>query len=331
MLSFAIHLLSILVASSLCSLLEAAFLSLPLIRAKILREQNRHGAKDLLYVKENIMTTIAMIVIFNNTINIVGSIYIGQEVVERFGSQWLGWASAALTIILIVFTEIIPKTIGEHYKVPVSLLFAKPVRALLFIFKPLVMFIINFTRLVSPDTSATRVTEDEIKMMLRLGRDEGTVEFDEEVLINRVFKLNDVRAFQIMKPIEEIFSLPADKTLEELKEQIVDCRFSRIVVYDKSPHQIIGVVRQQTLLAEMVKNNYSAKVREFVILPIFINGMVPADKLLERFQSSQQHLFIVEDAKKKHIGVVTMEDVLEELFGEIFDEKDTLRQKAAKK
>lgn len=327
MLTIFIHLSYVLIASAVCSLVEAAMLSLPLIRARILHEQHKPGSKDLLYVKENITTTIAMVVIFNNAITITGSVYMGQEVAEIFGDQWLGWASTVLTIMLIIFGEVIPKTIGERLKIPVSLFFAKPIRWLLVIFKPAVQVLVNCARIFAPDSSAPKVTEEEIKMMLRLGRDAGTVETDEEVLIHRVFKLNDVRAFQIMRTLDEIAKLPADKTLEEVKDQIIESKFHRITVYDKSPLNIIGVVRQRVLLGELAKGNVSVKVRDFMVPPIMINGMVPADKLLEKFQHAHQHLFIVEDAKKKHIGVVTMEDVLEELFGEIFDEKESIRHK----
>jgi putative hemolysin len=172
-----------------------------------------------------------------------------------------------------------------------------------------------------------RVTEDEIRMMLKLARVEGTVEMDEEVLCNRVFKLNDVRAVQIMKPMDQIYALPADKTLAEVREDIINSRFSRIAVYDKDPLDIVGMVQHRILLREIAKDNYNAKVRDFMTDPIFVNWFTKADALLEKFQVYHQHLFIVQDAKGQDVGIVTMEDVLEELFGEIYDEKDIIKPK----
>jgi CBS domain containing-hemolysin-like protein len=306
---------------------EAAILSLPLIRARILHEEKRPNSKDLLFVKENITHAIASIVIINNGINIIGSIFVGQQVAIHFGNQWLGVASAVLTFTIIVVSEIIPKTIGERHKIVLSLFFAKPVRILSWLFHPLVVLIIQMTRPFVKQKKLPRVTEEEIRMMLKLGRAEGTVEMDEEVLCNRVFKLNDVRAIQIMKPMDQIYALPGNKTLLEVKEAIISSRYSRIAVYDKDPLDIVGTVQHRILLREIAKDNYQACVRDFMNEPIFVNWFTKADALLEKFQIYHQHLFIVQDAKGKDVGLVTMEDVLEELFGEIYDEKDMIKPK----
>jgi len=306
-------------------MVEAAILSLPLVRARILNEQKQKGAKDLLYIKENITLVIACIVIINNAVNIVGSIFVGHQVTAQFGNQWLGITSTVLTFSIIVVSEIIPKTIGERHKIPLSLFFARSLCVLLFFFRPLVGLIIAITRPFLKDQKLPKVTEEEIKMMLKLGRAAGTVEMDEEVLCNRVFKLNDVYAAQIMKPINQIYALPANKNLEELKDSIITSRFSRIAVYDKDPLDIVGMVQHRVLLREIAKDNYSATVKDFMTEPIFVHSHTKADALLEKFQAYQQHLFIVQDTKGKDVGIVTMEDVLEELFGEIYDEKDVVK------
>jgi len=313
-----------------CSVSEASVLSLPLVRARILHEEKRKNSKDLLYIKDNITETIASIVIVNNAINIVGSIFVGHLVILRFGNQWLGVTSTILTFSIIVIAEIIPKTIGERHKVPLSLFFARPLRILLWSLRPVVAFIIQMTKPFVNEKKLPRVTEEEIKMMLKLGRAEGTVEMDEEVLCNRVFKLNDVRAMQIMKPMDQIYALPADKTLADVKEDIINSRFSRIAVYAKDPLDIIGTVQHRILLREIAKDNYQACVRDFMVDPIFVNWFTKADALLEKFQAYHQHLFIVQDSKGKDVGLVTMEDVLEELFGEIYDEKDMIKPEAVK-
>lgn len=318
---------SIILASAICSMSEAAILSLPLVRARILHEEKRPNSKDLLYIKENITYAIASIVIVNNAINIVGSIFIGQQITIRFGNQWLGIASTVLTFSIIVASEIIPKTIGERHKITLSLFFAKPVRMLLWSFRPIVSLILQMTKPFVQDRKLPRVTEDEIKMMLKFARVEGTVEMDEEVLCNRVFKLNDVQAAQIMKPMDQIYALPAHKTLAEVKEDIINSRYSRIAVYDKDPLDIVGTVQHRILLREIAKDNYQACVGDFMQEPIFVNWFTKADALLEKFQAYHQHLFIVQDSKGKDVGLVTMEDVLEELFGEIYDEKDVFKPK----
>jgi CBS domain containing-hemolysin-like protein len=314
---------AVIIASGLCSMSEAAILSLPMIRARVLLEQKKPNAPSLMYLKENMSMTIASIVIVNNAINIIGSIFIGQMVAQRFGNQWLGLASTVLTFSIIVASEIIPKTIGERYRIGISLAFARPVWILVWVFRPLVAFLSHIIRpIILHSSGLPSVTEEEIKLMLKLGRDAGTVEMDEEVLCNRVFRLNDRRAYQIMKPIDQIYAIPANKTLGELREDIVNSRYSRIAVYDKDPMDFVGMVQHRVLLREIANDNYNATVREFMSVPIFVNWFTKADELLQKFQSYHQHLFIVQDTHGKDVGLVTMEDVLEELFGEIYDEKE---------
>lgn len=315
---------SVLTTSGICSMVEAAILSLPFVKARILFEQKRKGSKELLHIKENIHLAVATIVILNNTINIVGSIFVGQMVSRLFGSNWLGIASALLTFTIIIISEVIPKTIGEHFKTKISLFSSKPLIILIWFLSPLVNIIVLATNPFKGKKKVPKVTEEEIKIMLRLGRVAGTVETDEETLCNRVFKLNDLTASQMMKGIENIYALDAESTLGDSKEIIISSPYSRIAVYKESISSIIGICQQRILLREIAKDNYEAKVRDFMTIPIFVEEDEKADKLLEKFQAYHQHLFIVQDQKKQNVGILTMEDVLEELFGEIFDEKDSM-------
>ena len=322
MLNLIILVIGVLLTSGLCSMTEAAILSLPLVKARILFDQKRRGAKDLLLIKENIHSAIATIVVLNNSINIVGSIFVGRQALSLFGNEWLGLVSAVITFLIIVISEVIPKTIGEHYKVMVSLSSAKILRFIMFLFKPMIQILIIMTSIFRKGPLAPKVTEEEIKAMLRLGRDAGTVEVDEEKLCNKVFKLNDVRASHIMKPIDQIYALPAEGTLTEIRDSILNSKHSRIAVYDKDVSKIVGIAQQRILLREIAKDNYEAKIKDFMTRPIFVNENEKADDLLTKFQAYHQHLFIVQNKEGKNIGIVSMEDVLEELFGEIYDEKD---------
>ena len=240
-----------------------------------------------------------------------------------FGSRWLGIASAVITFAIIIIAEVIPKTIGEHYKVRVSLISAKPLRGLIWLLSPIVGILILTTNPFKKGSRLPRVTEDEIKIMLSLGRTAGTVEIDEETLCNRVFKLNDLKAFQMMRPIDNIYALEAGKSLAEVKEEIINSPYSRIAVYERDVSNIIGICQQRGLLREIAKDNYDAKIKEFMSRPIFVVEDEKADKLLEKFQGYHQHLFIVQNSKRQNIGILTMEDVLEELFGEIYDERES--------
>jgi len=325
MLLLIILIISVLLVSGICSMTEAAILSLPLIRARILCEQKRKGSTDLLFIKENIHSAVATIVILNNAVNIIGAVFVGQMVSKIFGNQFLGIFSAVLTFAIIIIAEVIPKTIGEHYKVAVSLAVAGPLKVTRWILNPLVKSIGLLMIPFRNKKKRTWVTEEEIKILLRLGRSAGTVELDEETLINRVFKLNDLKAFQMMKPIENVYSLDGNKTLAEERKHVTDSPYSRITVYEKNPSNIVGICQQRIILREIANDNYQARIKDFMSKPIFVNENEKADNLLEKFRSYHQHLFIVRNKKEKNIGIISMEDVLEELFGEIYDEKDIKR------
>ena len=320
----------ILLGSAICSLTEAALLSLPILRARMLVEERRRGAKTLLHIKENIHITVASIVFVNNAINIIGSIFVGRLVAEKYGDQWLGAASAVMTLAIIIGGEIFPKAVGERYKIHVSLLMAKPTLVLVWVLKPIVLSILKIGGFFSKPYISPKVTEEEIKMMLKMGRDVGTVEMDEEVLCNRIFRLNDLKASQMMRPFEKIFALCGNKTLGELRQEIIDSRFSRIAVYDKDPSDIFGVVEHRLLLRHVASGHNEIYVKELTTPAIFVDHAIKADALLQKFQAYNQHLFIVKDDRGKNIGLITMEDVLEEIFGEIYDEKDA-RAKAGKR
>ena len=124
------------------------------------------------------------------------------------------------------------------------------------------------------------------------------------------------------RPIDGIYALDANRTLLDDKDRIINSPYSRIAVYNKDSANIVGICQQRTLLKEIANGNYNVKTKDFMSKPIFVNEKEKADSLLEKFRSYHQHLFIVRDDSGKNIGIVTMEDVLEELFGEIYDEKD---------
>ncbi len=322
MLSLSLLVILILVASGICSMLEAAILSAPLTRIRILAERNIFGARSLLAIKERIYKPIAAIVVMNNAVNIVGSIFAGQRAAYLFGSRWLGLLSACLTFLIIEFGEIIPKTIGERYKIPISLIGARPLQVLTGLLYPIIGIATLIPMRISKVVKKPKITEEEIKTLVRLGRDSGSVELDEEALISRVFRLNDLKASQMMTPRDKVFAVPDSQTLGQLKDKILNSPYSRIVIYKNDLDHIVGVCRQRMLLKEIANDRYGERISDLMMRPVFVRGDTRADHLLEKFKVYHQHLFIVQDRFKKTVGIVTMEDVLEELFGEIYDEKD---------
>ncbi|MEK7452757.1 MAG: hemolysin family protein [Patescibacteria group bacterium] len=319
----------IIIGSAFFSCIEAALFSVNLRRAQILREQKKRGAESLVMIKERMGRPITVLVIFNNTINIIGSMFVGAVAIETLGSVWLGYISAIVTSLIIIFGEIIPKTIGENYAEQISLFTAKPLLLSARIFYPIIWVLEKITSKFSRIKKS--VSEDDLKILSKLGYLEGSIEEDEMNIINRVFTLNDIKAKDIMTPKMSVVALLAERSLDEVKEEIYNLSNSRFPIYSGSIDNIVGVCHRQDLLVALNRGRGNVNVKDFSTPPIFVYEDTKADELLPLFQKKRFHLAIVKDRFGGTAGIVTLEDVLEKLVGDIIDEKDefiSLRKKA---
>jgi CBS domain containing-hemolysin-like protein len=314
--------LIVIVGSALCSGSEAALFSVSVVKVQKLAQEEVRSAKILLRIRENMSRPIATIVILNNIFNIVGSIVVGRVAVNVLGSEWLGVFSAILTFLVIICSEIIPKTLGERYAEPVALAVATPVAGLTKLMLPLVWMV---ERMVSPITrgSIRPVTnEAEIRLLAHIGQQEGSIEEDEAALIDRVFRLNDLTAGMLMTPRVSITYVQGKKTLADVQEQLITSQHSRILVTGSSIDEVLGIVLKHELLLALIEGKGDTMLDEYIRKVRFVPEMVRADKLLTTFQVNHEHLAVVVDEFGGVAGVVTLEDVLEVLTGEIVDETD---------
>ncbi|RMF04156.1 MAG: HlyC/CorC family transporter [Chloroflexi bacterium] len=313
---------AVLLASALCSGSEAALFSVPLVKARQLAESGSRASLALLSIRQNMSRPIASIVILNNIANIVGSIVVGAMATQTLGSRWLGLFSGVLTFLVIIFSEIIPKTLGERYAERISLWVALPVLGLAKLFTPLVWAIERLTSPVTQGTIGPTTTEAEIKLLARIGHQEGIIEPGESEMIHHVFKLNDVTAGEIMSPRVVMTYLPGNLTLQDAQQQIIESQHSRIVVIGENVDDVQGVVLKNELLTAIIEHKADCTLAEMAhevpAVPISAKG----NALLQIFRRSRRHLAVVIDEFGGVAGVVTLEDVLETLTGEIVDETD---------
>ncbi len=322
MLELTIAITAVLVLSGLCSGTEAALFSVPMLRARQLAQDQQRGSAALLQIRNNMNRPIATIVILNNIANIVGSITVGGIATRVLGDAWLGIVSGALTFLVIIFAEIIPKTLGERYAEPIALIAAQPVLVLTFFFAPVVWAIERITSPITRGRTLPVTNEAEIQLLADLGQQQGIIEKGESEMIKRVFRLNDVTAAAIMTPRVAMTQLPAQQTLEALQEAIIASPHSRIVVAGESVDDVVGVALKSELLAAIVEGRGTARMQEFATEANFVPQNVRADDLLTFFRQSRRHLAIVIDEYGGVAGVVSLEDVLETLTGAIVDETD---------
>ena len=313
----------ILLLSFLASSMEAALFSVTPVQIERLLEQHKPGAARLRATKERIQESIVAIVILNNIANIAGSIFVGAIATEVFADLWVGVFSGLLTFAIILFGEVVPKTIGERHAAEYARHTAGFVHALRVIFKPLIVLIDLLIRPMGASTDASnRLDEEEIQVLARLSHRHGLILESESRLVRRVFELDDIRARDIMTPRTVVFALRADRTLEDAAPDLYTASVSRIPLYDEDLDDIVGVAHIRDLLAALAKGKGQKVLRDFADAVSFVPDTVSANRLLDTFMKNREHLSIVVDEYGGMAGVITLEDILEQLVGEIVDEHD---------
>ena len=314
----------VLLSSAICSGSEAALFSVPVVKVRRLAQSNRPGAQALLSIREQMNRPIATIVILNNIANIVGTSVVVIVATDVLGDQWLGLVSGILTFLVILFSEIVPKTVGERYSDQISLVIARPVAGLTRILTPLIWCIEKITNPLTAGGNRFTTDEAEIQLLAKMGQEEGTIEDDEFEMIRKIFNLNDMTAADLMTPRVVMTYLKGDLTLAEAREDLLNSPHSRIIVVGETLDEVTGVALKTELLAGIIQGKLDQAISHFAYKVHFVLGRKRADQLLLIFQQTRQHLAVVVDEYGGVSGVVTLEDVLEVLTGPLVDETDTI-------
>lgn len=323
MIQLAIAVFIVIVGSALCSGTETALLSIPLLKAKQLTQNKPSPAAiALLAIRQRVSRPVAAIVILNNIFNIVGSIVVGRIAASLFDNVGLGLFSAALTFAIILLGEILPKTIGERYAETIGLMVAIPVRAITVIFIPLIWLLEHITAPLTRGSKGPITDESEIKLLTILGYQEGLIEDDEVEMIDRVFRLNDLKSADIMTPRVAITFIPGEAVLRDIQDEIINSQHTRILVIGEDLDHVIGVALKAELLTAIVQGKGDAQIKSLMRQVNYVPDTERTDRLIKTFQSLREHLMVVVDEYGGVSGVVTLEDTLEVLTGEIVDETD---------
>lgn len=311
----------IIVLDGFISAAEAAILSVPINRAKMLAQKSENGRKVLI-LKESMERPITTLVSLSNLIVIVGSMLVGIQAAKIFGENLVGIFAAFLTFLIIIFAEIVPKRLGERYNEFIALRLAPFIQWIGKVFSPAMLIIERIVSLFPIKKKGPSVSEEEIKFLVELGKKEGAIEEHESRFIRGVFKLNDVTASDMMTPRPFIFALDGSRTLGEAREDIKGARHSRIPVFDRVLDNIIGVVHQRDLLRALVNERQGVLIKDYAQKPLIIPESRLGDDLLRDFISSRSQLAIVVNEHGSVAGVVAFEDIIEELIGEVISERD---------
>jgi CBS domain containing-hemolysin-like protein len=268
---------------------------------------------------------ISAIVIGNNIVNIFASILAGFVATKIFGNLGIGIATALMFILVIIFSESTPKAFGRKNE-KWALRSAKSLFIFTKLFYPAVVSVRYISNglihiLGKPEKDRDLVTEQKIMAMMRLGEEEGTIEKDERAMVNDVFEFDETIADEVDKPKYKIEFIHQNDTIENLIEKSVETGFSRFPVYRKNYDDIVGMVHIKDSLD--IKDK-STKIKKIMRDVLIVNPSMKADDVFRKMRDYKTHLAVLKDKNAKTIGLLSMEDLVEQVFGEISDEHDPL-------
>lgn len=308
--------------SALCSMLEATLLSTPLSYITGLEDQGVKGAQRLKRLKQNPDRPISAILCLNTIANTVGASIVGSLVYEVYGDALVGVFSTIFTFCILIFSEIIPKTVGTSYWRSLALPASVIINSMIFISFPLVWILERLQKLISANSNQVSVSREDISAMVSVATEEEVIEKDEKKMIQNLLKLDEVTAHEIMTPSVVVEMVHGSMTIKEFYDS--DNTHSRILVYDEENDEyVVGYVLRQEVLEKMAEDSFDTPLND-IIRPILTFGEEDSvadiwEKLLEK----KEHISAILDEYGSLRGIVTMEDVIETMLGqEIVDEKD---------
>lgn len=308
--------------SALCSMLEATLLSTPLSFITGLEEQGVKGAARLKKLKQNTDRPISAILCLNTIANTVGASIVGSLVYEVYGDALVGAFSTVFTLMILFFSEIIPKTIGTSYWRSLALPASSIISGMIFITYPLVWILEKFTKLISSRSEQVSVSREDISAMVSVATEEEEIEKEEKKMIQNILKLDEVTAHEIMTPSVVVEMVPGNMTIREFYES--ENTHSRILIYDEENDEYVtGYVLRQEVLEKMAEDKFDVTLDDIIRPIMTFREEDSVSDIWETLLEKKEHISAILDEYGSLRGIVTMEDVIETMLGhEIVDEKD---------
>lgn len=309
--------------SALCSTLEATLLSTPLSYITGLEEQGVKGAARLKKLKQNPDRPISAILCLNTIANTVGASIVGSLVYEVYGDALVGIFSTIFTMMILIFSEIIPKTVGTSYWRTLALPASAIINGMIFVTFPLVWVLEHLTRLISSKSAQVSVSREDISAMVSVATEEEVIEKQEKKMIQNLLKLDEITAHEIMTPSTVVEMAEGKMNIRDFYSS-EELSHSRIPVYDEeNSDYVIGYVLRQTVLEKMAEDKFDLTLREISRPVLSFPENEPVGNIWEKLLEKKEHISIIIDEYGTFRGIVTLEDVIETMLGqEIVDETD---------
>ena len=323
MIELIVVILFLLAISFMCSILESVILSITRPYIQMLISDHSRTGNLLRQLKENIDQPISAILTLNTISHTVGAAISGAIAIQVFGSEWMAVFSAVLTLLILIFSEIIPKTLGAHYWKQLGPVSAYILKVLIYILKPLIVPVHFISKLFARGDPAAVVSRDEIINYIRLGYFQGAIESPEYKIMENLFMLETIRTREIMTPRTVVFWIDKEWKVDDIVKNNMRLQFSRIPLYDPRNNKITGIVLRRDIMDCIADKKFSTQLSSMAYKPDYVIESISVYRLLNHFIVNKLHFSAILNEFGDYVGIVTMEDAIETLLGvEIVDEFD---------
>jgi putative hemolysin len=306
--------------SFLCSILEAVFLSVTHSHVALMQERGEWAGHWLAEAQKRIDEPIAAILTLNTIAHTVGAAVGGAMAADVFGSAWIAAFSAVLTLVILLFTEIVPKTLGASYWMHLAGPSAYVLRGMIVVMKPILVPLGMVARVLTPTTERPTISRAELEVLAEIGRREGTLDEDEWQVVSNVIRLDEVSVAEVMTPRTDIVAVSVDASVEDAISVMLDRGHLRIPVFEENLDRIVGVLLARDLWR--AKRDGATHIRDITRSVPFAPASKPVEDLIPEMRKQRTKMAIVVDEFGGTAGLVTLEDLIEEIIGEIQDEHE---------
>jgi Hemolysins and related proteins containing CBS domains len=317
------YLLGTLVISFLCSILESVLMSTPISFITMKKEQGAKYADRFMGYKTDTDKPLAAILSLNTIANTIGAAGVGREATILFGSTWFGIISAITTLLILLFAEIVPKTIGTSYWKNLMGFASRAISVLIVLMYPFVLLISLIVKLISFDDGEATVSREEVTAMANIGEEEGVIDQNENKVIQNIMKLDNVQAYEAMTPRIVATTAQENMTLKNFYKNDTFLHFSRIPVYADSPEYITGYILLSDALEGLADDEFDKRLKELKRPVSFFREEDSLSTVWEELLRKHEQMALIIDEYGCFQGIVTLEDIIETILGlEIIDEND---------
>ncbi len=311
--------------SAFFSASETAISTINRIRMRNLADEGNKKAQKAIQMADNYDRTLSTILVGNNIVNIAFASLSTMLFTSWFGVSGVGIATLVSTVVVLVFGEVLPKSLAKEFADSFALAVSYPLYYIMILLTPIVYIFIGIKkgvmRIFKPQKKQVSVTEQELKYIIEEIEDEGVLEKQESELVRSALDFDEITADEILTPRVDVVSAEVGESIETIKDLFVEEHFSRIPIYENSIDNVIGVLYSKDFFTAYIKGT-DFSIRDMLQSVIFIPPKKKISELFSELQKSKSHLAIVTDQYGGNMGIVTLEDILEELVGEIWDEYD---------